>query len=135
MPRCSAKTLKGLTCRNKCLPGGATCTVHTDQCFICFKKTNDMEKISCGHEIHRECLETWIKSCRLTYRVPDCPMCRARIATVVDLDDVRFNIVASSTVGIRYTITIHAHADIPEESVATSIRDVGRFMTHAEIEV
>ena len=122
MPRCSAKTLKGLVCRNGCLSGSATCTVHTAQCFICYKKT-------------KECLETWIKSCRLTYRVPDCPMCRAKIATVIDLDDVRFNIVASSTTGIRYTITIHAHSDITEESVLTSVRDVGRFMTLAEIEL
>lgn len=86
MGRCHAYSRKGNRCRNNCSNGLTTCYIHSDECIICFNRLGNravLNKLSCGHLFHEECILRWIDT---DGRCPVCRYaCRKPFVTVHDL--------------------------------------------------
>ena len=63
-----------------------------DVCAICHENVdNEQVMWTCanGHACHRQCIATWVATCRARGRVPTCPSCREAIKSFDDLIYVR----------------------------------------------
>jgi len=73
---CNAKTIKGQSCKNKCMDKLNYCKIHNyiykiekpEDCLICCESLKrEKYPLSCGHWIHKECIYKWSKK--------QCPVC------------------------------------------------------------
>jgi hypothetical protein len=85
MARCSAKCLTGKRCR-KSATNGEFCWTHgtkeTIDCGICLEETIKKSKyniqLDCEHIFCKECIFTWLSTCKTKYFY--CPMCKIRVS-------------------------------------------------------
>ena len=75
MVRCSAKTLTGKRCKNKCSSG--ICWVHNKiKCGICLEETSkNIITLDCKHKFCKDCIYEWVVVSNQT-----CPICRTDIS-------------------------------------------------------
>jgi len=79
---CGRPTKKGAApCKKMCVAGTFGCWVHKDPCSCCFEQLSKAHTVTagaCGHEFHRECLDTWTNTdARM---IKSCPMCRGPLS-------------------------------------------------------
>ena len=98
MPRCTAKTSKGLRCKSSGCNGLDKCLVHIgsgDTCSICLGPTSTNGKsrrLFCGHTFHTECICEWFNT------ATTCPCCRTEV-------------------NFRATVTPDAHEALGEDRI------------------
>ena len=90
MPKCNAKTLKGVQCKGKCMKDSATCYFHAkksstedeEACCICYGTKLKPVVLDCKHEYCKSCISLWFAKGKST-----CPCCRS-VVTDAQIEEV-----------------------------------------------
>ena len=84
MPRCSAVTKVGKSCKKIALTNCTTCAVHRDPCSCCLnliKNKDEWINDICGHRFHLDCIKKWSEVQATSEKT--CPMCRVALPTAL----------------------------------------------------
>lgn len=96
--QCTARTMAGAQCRNKCT-GADKCHAHIiNTCSICLEDFQRGFRTSCNHTFHSECMKRWAEKNTLKVDEPrselvtSCPMCRTEVGVRMDISAYRAQI-------------------------------------------
>ncbi len=96
-----------------------------NECSICFgslNKNNKIKKLSCSHEYHTDCINTWFTLNKT------CPLCRSVINTCDINVPQNTHINISDNINITYNINLQNHRNYRNHYIIDNCRNIKKNM-------